>query len=141
MIEWNYIGETSKGERNMNNMNSKLIMEPFNALFFGIFAALIILLVIVSLLLRKKDIKVRETVIVAASLVTLAGFFVYKYFLSIDADFDAIRAAMGMGGFICSFLISLWGYGAMFGFSFVCYACSLLLAVRFFCFVKRGVRI
>ena len=49
--------------------------------------------------------------------------------------------AMGVGGFICSFLISLWGYGAMFGFSFVCYALSMTLAIRFFCFKMRGTRI
>ena len=83
----------------MSKANENLIMNPFNALFFEIFAALVLLLIIVSILLRKKDVKIKKTVVVAASLITLAGFFVYKYYLSIDPEFDALRASIGMGGF------------------------------------------
>jgi uncharacterized membrane protein YozB (DUF420 family) len=74
-------------------------MEPFNALFIGIFAALIFILILASLFLRKKSIETRKKVLVIASLLTLIGFVIYKYCLSMDAEFDAIRTSIGMGGF------------------------------------------
>ena len=72
-----------------------LILRPFNAVFLVAFAAFILLLVIASLAVRGKSAKVKKTVIVTACAVTLLGFFVYKYFLSIDAEYDAITANMG----------------------------------------------
>lgn len=80
-------------------MKETLIMEPFNALFISIFAALIFILILVSLFLRKKSIETRKKVLVIASLLTLIGFVIYKYCLSMDAEFDAIRTSIGMGGF------------------------------------------
>ena len=71
------------------------IMSPLNRLFFITFAAFILLLVIASLLLRNKSEKVRETVLVVACIITLIGFFIYKYFLSIDSDYNVITANMG----------------------------------------------
>ena len=41
--------------------------------------------------------KIRETVLVTACVMTLLGFFVYKYYLSIDSEYNIITA--GMGGF------------------------------------------
>ncbi|MBO4407024.1 MAG: YwaF family protein [Clostridia bacterium] len=72
-----------------------LIMRPFNAVFFLTFAAFILLLVVGSLLVRGKSLRTKKTVIVTACVLTLIGFFVYKYFLSIDTDYDKITAAMG----------------------------------------------
>ena len=71
------------------------IMRPLNQLFFITFAAFILLLVIASLLLRNKSEKTRETVLVTACIITFIGFFVYKYYLSIDAEYNIIKADMG----------------------------------------------
>lgn len=71
--------------------------KPFNALFFGVFAAFIVLLVVVSLIMRKRSQKAKRILIGVTCLVTLLGFFVYKYFLSIDREFDQIT--QNMGGF------------------------------------------
>ena len=72
-----------------------LILRPFNAVFLVTFAAFVLLLVIASLLVRGRSARVKKTVIVAACAVTLIGFFIYKYFLSIDAAYDAITADTG----------------------------------------------
>ena len=74
------------------------IMRPFNALFFCIFGFFIALLVVSSLLLRNKEDKTRRIVLCTACIVTAIGFFVYKYFLSIDVEYDQVAYA-SMGGF------------------------------------------
>ncbi len=71
------------------------IIRPFNTVFLATFAAFLLLLIVASLLLRGKSEKVRSGVLVGACCVTLIGFFFYKYFLSIDADFNVITANMG----------------------------------------------
>ena len=75
------------------------IMEPFNTVFFICSAFFIRLLAGSSVRLKDRPEKDREKVLISVCLVTLVGFFFYKYFLSIDAEFDAARRAMGMGGF------------------------------------------
>ena len=79
--------------------NGILILDPLNAVWFAVLAIFIAVLVLVSILLRKKPIEFREKVLVIACLITFVGFFVYKYFLSIDPEFDEISKGMGMGGF------------------------------------------
>jgi uncharacterized membrane protein YwaF len=71
------------------------IMRPFNAVFFLGLGAFLLLLIVASVALRRKSERTRQIVLIAACLVTFAGFFVYKYYLSIDAEFDRITAAMG----------------------------------------------
>ncbi len=71
------------------------IMEPLNALFCAVFAAFLILLIVVSLLLRGKSLKTRGNVLIAACVLTVIGFIVYKYHLSQDAEFNVITAATG----------------------------------------------
>ncbi len=71
------------------------IMRPFNTLFLIMFAAFLALLILASLLLRGKSEKAKRTVLVAACLVTLVGYFLYKYLLSLDADYNIITANMG----------------------------------------------
>lgn len=71
------------------------IIHPFNAVFLIVFAAFLALLILASLLLRGKSEKTRRAVLVGACLVTFVGFFVYKYYLSIDSDFNVITADMG----------------------------------------------
>lgn len=70
-------------------------MRPFNPLFLAIFAAHLLLLTGVSLWLRDKREDTRRAVLVAACAATLAGFFVYKYYLSRDAAYSALTADMG----------------------------------------------
>ncbi len=71
------------------------IMRPFNTLFLVVFAAFLALLVIAALLLRGKSERTKQTVLVCACAVTLIGYFIYKYLLSLDADYNVITAAMG----------------------------------------------
>lgn len=66
------------------------IMHTFNPLFLATFAAFIALLAAGSLLLRKRSEKAKKIVLIAACVLTLIGFFVYKYFLSIDAEYDRL---------------------------------------------------
>ena len=79
----------------MQLQNDFWIMRPFNTLFLIVFAAFLALLVIASLLLRVKSDKAKTTVLVAACLVTFVGYFIYKYMLSLDADYNVITANMG----------------------------------------------
>lgn len=72
-----------------------MLFRPFNALFCAVFAFFLLLLAAASLALRGKPERIRRRVLIIASLVTLAGFFVYKAFLSVDAEFDRLTAAMG----------------------------------------------
>ncbi len=66
------------------------IMRTFNPLFFACFAFFIALLAIASLILRNRSEKTRRIVLIAACLVTFVGFFVYKYFLSIDTEYNTL---------------------------------------------------
>lgn len=71
------------------------IMRPFNGLFLAVFAAFLLLLIVSSLLLRKKPERTKRIVLIAACVVTTIGFVVYKYFLSLDRDFNVLTAEMG----------------------------------------------
>ena len=71
------------------------ILRPFNALFFGVFAAFLLLLAIASLLLKGKSEKKRQAVLVTACVITLVGFFCYKYALSLDSEYNIIRGDFG----------------------------------------------
>ena len=70
-------------------------MRPFNALFCASYAAFILILVIASVLLRKKSEKTKRFVLAAAGFITLVCFFVYKYYLSLDKEFNVLYASMG----------------------------------------------
>ena len=70
-------------------------MRPFNALFIAVFAAFLLLLAVASLCLRGKSEKTKGKVLIAACAVTFIGFFVYKFFLSIDPEYPIITADMG----------------------------------------------
>jgi len=71
------------------------LMEPFNALFWLCAAAFLLLLAGASVLLRGKSERTKQRALICACLVTLVGFFAYKYALSLDRDYDRITAAMG----------------------------------------------
>lgn len=74
-----------------------LTMAPFNALFCITFAAFIVLLIVVSLIMRNRSEKAKRALIAVTCILTFIGFFVYKYFISIDKEYDAIT--QNMGGF------------------------------------------
>ena len=74
-------------------------ITPFNPLFCTIFALLIAILAIVSFALRKAKTSTKKAVLVTVCILTLIGFFVYKYALSIDREYDALLTASGEGGF------------------------------------------
>ena len=71
------------------------VYHPFNGVFWALCAGFALVLILASLLLRRRSERTRRAVIVTACALTTVGFFVYKYFLSIDAEFDAATAAMG----------------------------------------------
>ena len=60
------------------------ILRPFNGVFFTVFALFILLLTAASLLLRGKSERLRVNVLTVACIVTLIGFFIYKYRLSFE---------------------------------------------------------
>ena len=70
------------------------IMTPLNPLFCVISLCFLLLLTVASLAVRRKSDRTRRLVLVIASVVTLIGFFAYKYALSVDRDYDRIMAAM-----------------------------------------------
>ena len=71
-------------------MESFWIMRTFNPLFFTCFAFFIALLVIASRILKNRSEKAKKIVLITACVVTFIGFFVYKYFLSIDTEYDKL---------------------------------------------------
>ncbi len=71
------------------------ILHPFSPLFIALLALFLLLLVAASILLRGRERRTRELVLVCACCVTLLGFIAYKYFLSVDADYSVITAEMG----------------------------------------------
>ena len=83
----------------MTSGSNNLIMRPFNPLFCAVFAGFIIILIIASLALKKTSDKTKRIVLASVCLITFIGFFVYKYYLGIDAEYNVIRSEMGMGGF------------------------------------------
>ena len=74
-----------------------LILRPFNKVFNLTALVFLLFLVLASLLLRGKSEHMKQQILVTACLITLAGYFVYKYALSLDQDYNEITA--GMGGF------------------------------------------
>ena len=83
-----------------------LVIRPFNTVFFITFAVFLLLLVIASILLKGKSERAKKTVLVAACTVTFIGFFFYKYFLSIDNDYNILTASTGGASFRCIFATS-----------------------------------
>ena len=79
----------------MQSEAGTLIMKPFNALFCAVFAFFILILIIASKLVRNKSEKTKRYILAAASFLTLIFFFIYKYYLSLDAEYRIVNASMG----------------------------------------------
>ncbi len=71
------------------------ILRPFSPVFILTAVFFLLLLVAASLLLRGSSEKTRSTILIVSCAITLIGFVVYKYFLSLDSDFNIITAKMG----------------------------------------------
>ena len=71
------------------------IMRPFNGLFLGVYAVLIILLIITSRLLRGKSFETRRNVLTGMCVFSMLGFFAYKYSLSLDKEYRLLYENMG----------------------------------------------
>ncbi len=71
------------------------IMVPFNALFWAVFAVFLLILVAVSLVMRRRSDRAKRKLITASCVLMMVSFVAYKYCLSIDPDFDRLTAAMG----------------------------------------------
>ena len=68
----------------------KFIIDPFNGVFFAMFGIFFAVLIASSILLRKASRKTKRTVLLAAFLITFVFYWVYKIFLSLDAEYDVI---------------------------------------------------
>ena len=71
------------------------ILRPFNTLFWLVLGFFLLLLAVASLLLRGKSEKTKQTVLVTTCIVTLIGFFFYKYSLSLDSNYNVLRGDYG----------------------------------------------
>lgn len=71
------------------------IMKPFNLTFFIVTVLFALLLVGASLLMRNKSDRAKRIVISSSAVLTLVGFIVYKYFISIDTAYHAMSAYKG----------------------------------------------
>ena len=71
------------------------VLRPFNTIFNIVFAGFLLILIIASLLVRNKSERTKQIVLVSACILTLIGFIVYKYYLSIDSEFNIATASMG----------------------------------------------
>jgi uncharacterized membrane protein YwaF len=74
-------------------------LKPGNNLFFTLLSLFLLFLTVLSAALRKESETTRRIVLTAMCVFTTAGFFVYKYYLSIDDEYSAIKVSKGMGEF------------------------------------------
>lgn len=70
-------------------------MRPFGPLFYISFLINIALLAAASMLVKGKSDHTKAMVISIVCWITLIGFFLYKYALSIDPEYDVLTANMG----------------------------------------------
>lgn len=72
-----------------------LIVKPFNPMFIILFAIGFGILWALTKLLKNANEGAKRAVYIFLCLLTIAGFFTYKYYLSIDADFKVINGSYG----------------------------------------------
>ena len=77
----------------------KWVLKSGNKLFFCLLSLFLCILAVLSVALRKESEMARSIVLSVMCAVTTVGFFVYKYFLSIDDEYSLIRTSKGMGEF------------------------------------------
>lgn len=87
-----------------------MIIRPFDAGFFLLMAVMIGAIVLLWALLRNQPQQRREVVLLTLCVVNIIGFFVYKGFLSGDAQFlqvSGLTNSTGSTSCRCSFVISI----------------------------------
>ena len=72
-----------------------LIMKPFSPIFFLIFGFFIALLYIATKVMRQRKEEEKRRFIAISCLITLMLFFVYKYNLSLDPEYNIAMEPMG----------------------------------------------
>ena len=72
-----------------------LVMAPFNGVFWAVFLLFLLMLIGITHTLKGKSEKTKKTVIVFLSLLTFAWYISYKYFLSIDKEYNIVAAEIG----------------------------------------------
>lgn len=75
-----------------------LIISTFNPLWFGCIFLFSGLLYLVSKLVKDKPAEVKENIIAFAMIFTFAMFWVYKYSISVDGEYLALRREAGLAG-------------------------------------------
>ena len=75
--------------------SSVLIINPFNTVFWLVTLFFLTLLLIASLLMAKKNEKQKKTFFITVCLFTIIAYFLYKYELSLDSEFDLLRDFIG----------------------------------------------
>ena len=78
-----------------------LIIEPFNAMFWVLMAITVIMIIAIAKIFKNKDERTKEIFFYILCGLNIIGYFVYKHYLSIDAEYDVLRG--DYGGF------SWWG--------------------------------
>ena len=73
----------------------KWVLKSGNKLFFCLLSLFLCILAVLSVALRKESEMARSIVLSVMCAVTTVGFFVYKYFLSIDDEYSLIRQDSG----------------------------------------------
>lgn len=80
-------------------MENVLMIKPFNVVYIGFALIFIAVFAFLAYAVRNKDDEFRKKLLAFIMLGGLAVYFWYKYMLSVDADYSAITAAAGEGGF------------------------------------------
>ena len=76
-------------------MQSLLILKPFNLAFFVLMVLGVFLIWLITKILKNANDTPKKATYVAICIVTIVCYFLYKYALSLDADFNIINAAYG----------------------------------------------
>ena len=78
-----------------NLINKLLIVKPLSPMFIALFLLGIILLWVMTKILKGATEGAKRGVYIAICLLTIAGFFCYKYALSLDTEYDIVADKYG----------------------------------------------
>lgn len=77
----------------------RFILKPFNGAYILTFSVYLVFWTAMYFILRKKETEKRAKFVAWSMIVTLIGFIVYKYFISIDEAYSVICYEAGKGAF------------------------------------------
>ncbi len=67
-----------------------MILEPFNGLFFILFGCTVLTITLIGLLFRNASEHAKKVFLIGLCAVNIVIFWIYKYFLSIDAEYATV---------------------------------------------------